>query len=110
MTKTDKPIYPWAELYDLESGVTQIPQQHHGAGRPRKPINRVPTSITLTDEEKRIFEKLTYSMKMKLYPGKVTKNQVLGLALRLLDVKFEELPERVNSWASLADQFFSTET
>ncbi len=109
MTKTDKPLYPWAELYDLESGVKQLPQRHIGMGRPHKPISRAKTSITLTDDERRIIEKLTYLLKIRLHPGKVARNQVMGLALRLLEVHFEALPDNLNNWVAVADKLFGEE-
>jgi len=112
MPKKDSPLqYPWASLYDIESGVRKLNLPHHagGAGRPIKPIKRLHTSITLTDEEKRLYEKLSYLVGSKLHPNKVTKSQVLGLALRLLDSQVEKLPRSVDSWETLASFLFTSE-
>ena len=103
--------YPWAELYDIESGIKKlnIARRSEGPGRPRNIIPRLKTSITLTDEEKRIYEKLAYVLGMKLHPNKVTKGQVIGLALRLLDAHLEEIPDSVNTWESVAGILFASE-
>jgi hypothetical protein len=100
--------YPWAELYDIESGVKHLNIQRpgEGPGRPPKMSKRIKTSITLTDEEKRIYEKLAYILGTKLHPNKVTKGQVIGLALRLLDEKIEPLPASMDSWERLAERLF----
>jgi hypothetical protein len=112
MPKKDSPLlYPWAALYDIESGVRKLnlPHKASGAGRPIKPIKRLHTSITLTDEEKRLHERLSYEIGSKLHPNKVTKSQVLGLALRLLDTQVEKLPRSVDSWETLASFLFISE-
>ncbi|HNB51486.1 MAG TPA: hypothetical protein PK530_06065 [Anaerolineales bacterium] len=109
MAKKDSPLqYPWASLYDIESGVRKLNlgTSSGRAGRPPKAINRLHTSITLTDEEKRLYEKLTYVIGSKLHPNTVTKSQVLGLALRLLDVQVEKLPKTADSWETLARYLF----
>jgi hypothetical protein len=100
--------YPWAELYDIESGVKplNLPRSSEGPGRPPGPVTRHKTSITLMDEEKRIYEKLAYVLGSKLHPNKVTKGQVIGLALRLLHAQLDELPPALDSWESLADMLF----
>jgi len=102
------PIYPWAELYDIESGIKKINVglATGGPGRPRKPVKRIKTSITLTDEEKRIYEKLAYQLGSKMHPQKVTKGQVIGLALRLLDARLDELPKKLETWETLAVLLF----
>ncbi len=104
-----KARYPWAELYDVESGVTRIhlSQANVGPGRPRKAVARIKTSITLTDEEKRIYEKLAYELGSKLHPKKVTKGQVIGLALRLLNASTARLPDSLESWEAVAEGLFS---
>jgi hypothetical protein len=109
--KTPLSPYPWAELYDIESGVRRLhlTREEEGPGRPPKPVKRIKTSITLTDEEKRMYEKLTYVLGSKLHPNKVTKGQVIGLALRLLDAKLEALPAALDSWAHLAETLFEAE-
>jgi hypothetical protein len=106
------PPYPWAELYDIESGVKKLKRagEGKGPGRPKKPIKRLKTSITLTDEEKRIYDRLAYELGSKLHPNKVTKGQVIGLALRLLDEKAQALPSAMRSWERLAEILFSPRT
>jgi hypothetical protein len=107
----DQPRYPWAELYDVESGVNRIanPQPGAGPGRPRKPVSRLKTSITLTDDEKRLYEKLTYELGTRLHPRKVTRGQVIGLALRLLETRTDDLPVSLESWESVAEILFQAE-
>ena len=107
-TSETKPRYPWAELYDVESGATRIHtgQASLGPGRPRKAVARIKTSITLTDEEKRIYEKLAYELGSRLHPIKVTKGQVIGLALRLLDEKTKNLPDSMENWEAIAAELF----
>lgn len=112
MSEETTPLqYPWAELYDIESGVKKLNlnRSQEGPGRPPKPVKRIKTSITLTDEEKRIYEKLNYLLGSKLHPNKVTKGQVIGLALRLLDEKVEQLPSSLESWENLAETLFDSE-
>lgn len=112
MAKKDTPLqYPWASLYDIESGVRtlNLPHALSGPGRPLKPVKRLKTSITLTDEEKRLYEKLAYVLGSKLHPHKVTKGQVIGLALRLLDSQVEKLPKSLDGWESLAAALFPEE-
>jgi hypothetical protein len=103
--------YPWAELYNIESGVkkAQITPATAGPGRPRKMVKRYKTSITLMDEEKRLYEKLSYFLGSKLHPNTVTKSQVMGLALRFLDAKVETLPESMDDWEQLAELLFEPE-
>jgi hypothetical protein len=105
---TPPPRHPWAELYDIESGVKKPERSGRPVtpGRPHKPFQRFRTSVTFTDEERRIYEKLAYVLGSKLHPNKVTKGQVLGLALRLLDVRVENLPTSLNSWEELAETLF----
>jgi len=109
--KTTSPRHPWAELYNIESGVkkSQITHPMAGPGRPPNIVKRHKTSITLMDEEKRIYDKLAYVLGSKLHPNTVTKSQVIGLALRLLDVEVEELPESLNNWDQMADLLFKLE-
>ena len=103
--------HPWAELYNIESGVkkAQITTVTSGPGRPPNIVKRHKTSITLMDEEKRLYEKLAYVLGSKLHPNTVTKSQVMGLALRFLDSKVEELPESLNDWDQLAKLLFELE-
>lgn len=109
--KTTSPRHPWAELYNIESGVkkTQLSHRSAGPGRPPNIVKRHKTSITLMDEEKRIYDKLAYLLGSKLHPNTVTKSQVMGLALRVLDGKVEDLPESLNTWDQMADLIFDME-
>ena len=106
--RTTSSQYPWAALYDIESGVKKlnIAREAQRPGRPPKPVKRLKTSITLTDDEKRLYEKLTYTLGSKLHPNKVTRGQVIGLALRLLDSRLEELPASLDSWELMAGILF----
>ena len=103
--------HPWAELYNIESGVkkAQISSATTGPGRPPNIVKRHKTSITLMDEEKRLYDKLAYVLGSKLHPNTVTKSQVMGLALRFLDTKINSLPESLNDWDQLAQILFELE-
>ncbi len=109
--KTTSLRHPWAELYNIESGVkkAQIASITTGPGRPPNIVKRHKTSITLMDEEKRLYEKLAYVLGSKLHPSTVTKSQVLGLALRFLDAKVEEIPDSLGDWDQLAKLLFEGE-
>ena len=109
--KKSTPRHPWAELYNIESGVQKahITPATAGPGRPPNIVKRHKTSITLMDEEKRIYDKLAYVLGSKLHPNTVTKSQVMGLALRLLDTKVDELPEALNNWDQMAELLFDLE-
>jgi hypothetical protein len=106
--KSGSPRYPWAELYNIESGVkkAQISTMSTGPGRPPSIVKRHKTSITLMDEEKRLYEKLAYVLGSKLHPNTITKSQVMGLALRYLNEKVENLPESLKDWEQLAEYLF----
>ena len=103
--------HPWAELYNIESGVkkAQISTRMTGPGRPPNIVKRHKTSITLMDEEKRLYDKLAYILGSKLHPNTVTKSQVMGLALRVLNAKVEDLPESLHTWDQMADLLFDPE-
>ena len=105
------PKYPWAELYDIESGAkrSRMSTPSTGRGRPPSMVKRHRTTITLLDEERKIFEKLTYAMKERLHPHTVTKGQVLGLALRFLDAQVEAIPGSLADWEQLVDLLFEQE-
>jgi len=109
--KKDTLRHPWAELYNIESGVKKahIAPTSAGPGRPPNIVKRHKTSITLMDEEKRIYDKLAYILGSKLHPNTVTKSQVMGLALRFLDAKVENLPDVINDWDQLAGLLFDME-
>jgi len=105
----NKPKYPWAELFDLESGIHQGQRANMGPGRPSNPVKRHHTSVVLTTDERRLFDELTYTLKMRIPGGKATKSQVLGLALRLLEEKIKSLPDQQITWAELAETIFEGE-
>jgi hypothetical protein len=93
-----KYAYPWAELYDMESRVLPTP---HGTGRPGRPSQlyvRRRTSLMLSDEELQSLGTDLLAIQNALRPGKVTKSQVYGLAVRVLTARMEALPDRVTSW------------
>jgi len=105
--KPSQPKYPWAQLYDSESGVVDIPRTASGPGRPKNLVTRHKTSLSFLDEEKRVFEKVTYEITQLLHPHKVTKSQVLGLAIRLLENEMGSLPKYIHSWEQLAHELFA---
>lgn len=98
--------YPWAELYDLESRRREPTGTPRRQGRPNRIYPRHGTSIMLSDEEMAIFDALHYRIRSALRPATVTKGQVHGLALRLLQSKIESLPEQADSWEALVRVLF----
>jgi hypothetical protein len=109
-TKGEAPTaYPWAELYDLESRHRVSTGTPRRQGRPNRIYPRHGTSIMLSDEEMSIFDELHYRIRSALRPATVTKGQVHGLALRLLQSKAENLPERADSWDALVRILFPEE-
>ena len=99
--------YPWAELYDLElrvSGTT--PVRSGKTGRPHRAYIRRKTSVMLSDEEQEALERITYLIRQALRPGSVTKSQVYGLAVRLLDHRMKLMPEHVDNWEQLIRTLF----
>ena len=99
-----KPKSNWALLYDMESRGREVRVPNQGPGRPANRVKRHPVSVSMTDEEKRLYEKLNYLLVDRLHPNKVFKSQVLGLALRLLNAYLSDLPQRVSSWEEVAEQ------
>lgn len=114
MAKKDKSrqgnlFYPWATLYSIESNIH--PSGNSGArnkvGRPANPMTRRQTSTSITDDESRIWDDVVYTLKKKMHPAKVQKNQVLGFALRLLVERIEEVKdEPFRTWEELAGLIF----
>jgi len=49
---------------------------------------------------------LAYVLGSKLHPNTITKSQVMGLALRYLNEKAENLPESLKDWEQLAENLF----
>lgn len=106
-TKKSKPNYPWAELYDMESRVSgATPVRSGKVGRPSRAYIRRKTSVMLSDEEQAALEKSTYLIKQAMRPGLVTKSQVYGLAVRLLDYRMKLMPDHVNNWDQVIQFLF----
>ena len=95
-----KYAYPWAELYDMESRVTvaKAKARRRGRGRPSSLYTRRRTSLMLSDDEASMLDRATVRLADALRPGSVTKSQVYGLAIRLLDSRLASLSDRVSSW------------
>ena len=93
-----KYAYPWAELYDMESRVFSSPTGTGRQGRPNQLYVRRRTSLMLSDEELQSLGTDLLTLQNALRPGKVTKSQVYGLAVRVLTARMNALPKRVTSW------------
>jgi hypothetical protein len=52
----------------------------------------------LSDEEAQSLGTDLLTIQNALRPGKVTKSQVYGLAVRVLTARMKTLPDRVTSW------------
>ena len=99
--------YPWAELYDLESRISgTAPVRSGKTGRPHRAYIRRKTSVMLSDEEQEALERITYLIRQALRPGSVTKSQVYGLAVRLLDHRMKIMPAHVDNWEQLIETLF----
>jgi len=106
-SKKTKPNYPWAELYDLESRVSGAARMHSGkTGRPTRAYIRRRTSVMLSDDEQAMLEKIAFLIRQAMRPGSVTKSQVYGLAVRLLDFRIKALPDHVENWNQLIKVLF----
>ncbi len=109
-SKKTKPNYPWAELYDMESHISSATPVRSGkTGRPSRVYTRRKTSVMLSDEEQAALEKSTYLIRQAMRPGSVTKSQVYGLAVRLLDHRMKSLPDRVTKWEQVIESLFEGE-
>ena len=96
--------YPWALLYNLESQRGQQPMPGvRRIGRPPNPIPRSRVMLLLTAEEERALQQATSIIQEKLYPARVSRSQVVGMAIRLLQMKLEGkgLAEAVTDWPAL---------
>ena len=60
----------------------------------------------LSDDEQEALEIITYTIRQALRPGSVTKSQVYGLAVRLLDHRMKIMPEHVDNWEQLIQTVF----
>src|SRR5574338_522039 len=106
-SRKNKPNYPWAELYDMESHVSgATPVRSGKVGRPSRTYIRRRTSVMLSDEEQDALEKSTYLIRQAMRPGSVTKSQVYGLAVRLLDHRLKLLPDHVTNWDQVIQSVF----
>ena len=101
--------YPWAELYALESQAsrTKSPGTPAVRGRPRRPIPRHNTTISLTGAEAQLLMELSATLAMHV--GRISQGQVGGLALHLLERRLRAvnngrlaLPDDITTWQSLA--------
>lgn len=93
-----KYAYPWAELYDMESRISGTGTRGGRKGRPASLYTRRRTSLMLSDDEVLMLANATAKLGNALHPGSVTKSQVYGLAIRLLDSRLDSLKDRVSSW------------
>jgi hypothetical protein len=96
--------YPWALLYNLESQLTQQPAPAvKRPGRPPRLIPRSRFTLLLTADEERALQHITAAIQEKLYPAKISRSQVVGMAVRMLNMRLEEseLGEDVTDWPSL---------
>lgn len=109
-SKKSKPNYPWAELYDLESRVPGSARNRSGrTGRPPRAYIRRKTSVMLSDDEQAMLEDITYLIRQAMRPGSVTKSQVYGLCVRLLNHRIKSLPKHVENWGQVIDVLFEGE-
>ncbi len=99
-SKQKKYAYPWAELYDLESRVQGTSGKQGRIGRPSQLYIRRRTSLMLSDEELQSLDETMLAIQNTLRPGKVTKSQVYGLAIRVLSARLKVLEDeaRMSSW------------
>lgn len=110
VSRKSKPNYPWAELYDLESRVSGVTPVRSGkTGRPQRAYIRRKTSVMLSDDEQAMLERIAYMIRQAMRPGSVTKSQVYGLAVRLLDQRMKALPGHVDNWDQVIEALFEGE-
>src|SRR3989304_4356473 len=96
--------HPWPLPTTLEAQLDRPEMRgSRRAGRPRRPIPRMRVQLEMTADEQRLLLHLRNVIAEKLYPAKVTRSQVNGLALRPLSRGREEreLPADVADWPSL---------
>jgi len=101
-----KRTYPWTELYNLESQLGQRPLPGmRRRGRPSRPFQRSRVQLLMTDEEQRILKHLRNALEERLEPAKISRSQVNGLALRVLEIRLgaAALPETVKDWPTLME-------
>ena len=95
----------WAALYDLESQIeAPVRRARATRGRPRNPVPRVAVTSKLTTEEKRIISRNAARIGDILETSAVTKGQVMGLAVRLLEKRLQrEGGPAKPGWVGLVD-------
>lgn len=104
--KSSQSAYPWAQLFDLESRVSKTTVQDR-PGRPHSAYIRRRKTVMLSDEELSMLEGTELRIKEAMRPASVTKSQVVGLALRLLNHQATALmPERARSWEEIVRALF----
>lgn len=105
---SEKPeTYPWAKLYNLESGVPGTESGYtNRVGRPFRPFPRRAKTTYLSDEEISIVNRDLFRIREAMRPSSVTQYQLIGLALRLLDDRIRLLPERVTTWDEVVKAIF----
>jgi hypothetical protein len=100
--------YPWAALYDLESKRrTRGPGQR---GRPASTVAKKNKTFSIPIDELGLLTDSEYRLQKALHPHSVSKSQVIGLAIRLLNNQLHDTLGQgisVDSWEKLADMVFS---
>ena len=101
-----RPTYPWAQLYEMESQIIQG-KPSGTRGRPRRPIPRHNTTLSLSDEEGQLLTEITATISMRV--TRASQGQTGGLALHLLERRLRAisggrliLPDDITTWESLA--------
>ncbi|MCB2160562.1 hypothetical protein KQH40_00590 [bacterium] len=99
--------YPWAQLYEAESGKNPQTKRRSSAGRPRSSIKKVKRTFSLQTDEVKIIEETNALVDQQL-PFNVTYSQVVALAIRNLEhcQKKAQLPLTPSSWKDLAQPVY----
>jgi hypothetical protein len=100
--------YPWAQLFDMESRIVKSsPIKQERPGRPHRVYIRRRKTIMLSDEELSMLDVTELRIKESMRPALVTKGQVVGLAVRLLNERaLNLLPKRASSWEDVVKALF----
>ena len=104
------PQYPWAALYDLES--KKRTQGTGQRGRPASMVAKKNKTFSISLDELELFTESEYRLQKALHPHHVSKSQVIGMAIRLLNNHLHErLGEgiSIDSWEKLAEIVFREE-